>query len=67
MCKEGGLVRSSAVKVEERDHACLESLNWDGADDCSSPFWGRGERGLDWKGIGQKMFEYRKLPGNLDR
>ncbi len=27
MCREGGLVRSSAVEVEEGGHACRESFN----------------------------------------
>jgi hypothetical protein len=43
MCQEGGLVRSSAVKVEEGEHAYRESLNGLCANDCRLPFRGRGE------------------------
>ncbi len=45
MCQEGGLVRSSAVKVEEGEHVCCQSLNRFGTNDCRLLFQGRGERG----------------------
>ncbi len=48
MCQEecpGGLLRSSAVEVEEGKHAYRESLNGVGADDCCLSFRGRAEGG----------------------
>jgi hypothetical protein len=48
MCREecpGGLVRSSAVEVEEGKHAYWEILNWVGANDCHLSFLGRAEGG----------------------
>jgi hypothetical protein len=44
-------VRSSAVKVEEGEHACLESLNRVGTNDCRLQFRGRGERGAQLGGV----------------
>jgi hypothetical protein len=43
MCREGWLVRSSAVEVEAEEHVCRESLKGVSTDDCRLPFLGRGE------------------------
>jgi hypothetical protein len=43
---------SSAVEVEEGEHACRESLNGVGADECRLPFRGRGKRGPRVEGLG---------------
>ncbi len=59
MCQEecpGGLVRSSAVKVEEGKHAYQESLNGVGADDCRLSFREKGKGGGVTRGWLQHSF-----------
>ncbi len=63
MCREecqGGLVRSSAVKVEEGKHAYRKSLTGVGADDCRLPFRHRAEGGGVTRG-GASAFVLRGL------
>ncbi len=55
-------MRSAAIKMEEEEHVCQESLNWVCPDYCRLLFRGSGERGGQ---RGGKPVKVKVIPDKL--